>query len=303
MSSLKTLAFAGAVAVVATSAALSSSAVAADLMPPPMIAPPPPPMAGGSGGLYLRGDIGVGTLSADDLDLRLNGQAVAAGSLGYTSVNKKSSSGDSAFFVGAGIGYQFNSFLRFDATIERRSGTLHGSDALSYVNGGITTNQTNNHSVNMTSYVGLLNGYIDLGTWNCLTPYVGAGIGFANNRFANYTDNGIQQVGAGAPGTSFAYAAPASKTNLAWALMAGVAYDVNPNLKLELGYRYLNMGDGPVMALAGANGVLANPSYSVGYKTIDSHDLKIGMRWMFNDPNCCGPSAPQMASAPLIRKY
>ena len=63
------------------------------------------------------------------------------------------------------------------------------------------------------------------------------------------------------------------------------------------------MGDGPVMALAGANGVLANPSYSVGYKTIDSHDLKIGMRWMFNDPNCCGPSAPQMASAPLIRKY
>ena len=33
-----------------------------------------------------------------------------------------------------------------------------------------------------------------------------------------------------------------STTNFAWALMAGLDFNVTQNLKLELGYRYLNMG-------------------------------------------------------------
>jgi opacity protein-like surface antigen len=40
---------------------------------------------------------------------------------------------------------------------------------------------TNEYTADTQSWVGLFNGYIDLGTWHCITPYVGGGIGFAQN--------------------------------------------------------------------------------------------------------------------------
>ena len=305
MSSLNSLALAGAVAIVATSAAFVPSVFAADLMPPPMVAPPPPPVGGYvGGGLYLRGDIGVGALGYNDLDVRLNGANPMADA-GVSAFSTHKSNGNTNFFAGVGVGYQFNNFLRFDVTGELRGGTLTGRDSISY-DYGTPTRQINSYRGNMSSLVALFNGYFDLGTWNCLTPFVGAGIGFASHRIGDFTDNGAQDFYAGpggarsGTGTSFGYSDGATKTNFAWALMAGLAYDVNPNLKLELGYRYLNMGDGPSMVMHGASGAFGNPSYTVQVKKLDSHDIKIGMRWMFNDPNCCGPTA-QMA--PLMRKY
>lgn len=305
MGSLNSLALAGAVAMVATSAALSTVAHAADLMPPPMVAPPPPPVGGYvGGGLYLRGDIGVGAVGYNDLDIRVNG-ADPASVAGVSSFQTHKSTSNANFFAGVGVGYQFNNFLRFDVTGEMRGGSITGRDSIAY-NFGTPTRQTNSYRGNLTSYVGLLNGYFDLGTWNCLTPFVGAGIGFASNRISDLGDNGIQDFYAGAggaysgSGASYGFSDGGSKTSFAWALMAGVAYDVNPNLKLELGYRYLNLGDGPTLAMHGASGALTNPSSSVSFKKIDSHDVKIGMRWMFNDPNCCGPTA---MAAPLVRKY
>src|SRR5437763_1044773 len=44
--------------------------------------------------------------------------------------------------------------------------------------------------------------------------------------------------------TSSFFAEGASKTNLAWALHAGVAYKVTNNFTVELAYRYLDMGTG-----------------------------------------------------------
>jgi opacity protein-like surface antigen len=38
---------------------------------------------------------------------------------------------------------------------------------------------TNEYTADTQSWVGLFNGYIDLGTWHCITLYVGGGIGFA----------------------------------------------------------------------------------------------------------------------------
>jgi opacity protein-like surface antigen len=301
MGSLKTLSYAGAVAIVATSA-LTGPAVAADLMPPPMVAPAPPPMMdAGMTGLYLRGDIGGGALGYNDIELRQGTSVLAAGTGGITLLTKDKSKDDYQFFVGAGIGYQFNSFLRFDATIERRNGSITGGDAW-------TLNSTvappsglsgiNRYRGNITSYVGLVNAYVDLGTWICLTPYIGAGIGFANNRIGGFTDNGLNRAtGAGFDNVAFGYGKSASKTNFAWALMAGVGYDVTSKLKLDIGYRYLNMGDAPEMAMWGAAG--ATGDY-VKFKRLDSHDIKIGMRWMLADST---PAPMAMPAGPLIRKY
>ncbi len=301
MGSLKTLALAGVMAL-----GVSAVAKAADF---PVAAPPPPPPAPelrGSvgGGWYLRGDIGVGSQGYDELDVKLNNAPVIQ-TAGVTSFSTISPDRSFAAFAGVGIGYQFNNWFRMDLTGEYRGASFTGRDQLSY-NFGIPINQTNNYRADVATFVGLVNGYIDLGTWNCLTPYLGAGIGFANHSVNGLTDNGINQaVGSPFANVSYAYGDTGSKTNFAWALMAGVAYDVTSSLKLDIGYRYLNMGDGPTIGLAGANGLLVNPSSSVRFKQIDSHDIRIGMRWNFNDPNCCGPKEqPVYAPAPhVVRKF
>ena len=81
----------------------------------------------------------------------------------------------------------------------------------------------------------MANGYFDLGTWHCITPFVGGGVGIAAHKFAGLTD----LAGEPRPGRRHRAATP---TNFAWAVMAGLALNVTPNLKIELGYRYLDMG-------------------------------------------------------------
>ncbi|MDP3255324.1 MAG: outer membrane beta-barrel protein [Bosea sp. (in: a-proteobacteria)] len=300
MGSLKTFALASAMALGA------SAAAAADLA----YAPPPPPheplgLKGTiSSGFYLRGDVGVGSQSYDELDVKLNNGPVAAAA-GVTSFSTVKPDRGFAAFAGVGIGYQFNSYLRFDVTGEYRGASINGRDQISY-NFGVPTNQTNVYRADVATFVALANAYIDLGTWNCLTPYLGFGIGMANHSVSGLTDQGVNQAaGAAFANASYAYGDSADKTNFAWALMAGVSYDVTSNLKLDIGYRYLNMGDGPTIGLRGANGLLANPSSSVRFKGIDSHDIRIGMRWNFSDPNCCGPVEKPIAyaPAPTVRKY
>jgi opacity protein-like surface antigen len=122
----------------------------------------------------------------------------------------------------------------------------------------------------------LANGYIDLGTWHGLTPFVGAGVGFANVKVSGLTDSGVNATLAGFSPVATSYYGDRSKTNFAWALMAGVGYDVSERLKLELGYRYVNMGS--IKGIAGCG----NPSCGiVGYNDIDAHEFRLGMRWTF----------------------
>src|SRR5829696_3696214 len=83
-----------------------------------------------------------------------------------------------------------------------------------------------------------------------IPPFVGGGVGVAYHGIRNGFDTGLHyNYTAGYAGSAF----PANestggtlldrtKSDLAWAVHAGLAYAVTPNLKLELAYRYLNMG-------------------------------------------------------------
>jgi len=288
MSSLNTLALAGALALAA------SAATAADLA----YAPPPaePPVLKGtiSSGFYLRGDIGVGVQTVgkyrqEDVE-----------EIGGVLFNKTD---QTAFFGGIGAGYRFNNWFRVDVTGEYRgAGTIGVNDKLfnPYANG----TQTNTYRGNLSSMVALFNAYVDLGTWNCLTPYLGVGIGVAQNRITGLTEQGIvwsNQASGGPISPTLGTSASGSSTGLAWALMAGVGYEVNKNLTLEIGYRYLNLGEarsGPI-----SNAFLPQSYRPLKAKDIDSHDIKIGMRWNFGDPDCCGPVQQPIAYAPVVRKY
>jgi opacity protein-like surface antigen len=253
-----------------------TAAGAADL--PPIQPMPAPPME--FHGWYLRGDIGMTNQRLKGLD-----NALFTPSAGVVWLDKGGF--DSSPLFGIGIGYQWNNWLRFDVTGEYR-GKASFTALDRAVNGLSPTGfQTNEYTATKSEWVGLANVYIDLGTWWHVTPFVGAGVGFARNTIENFRDV-AQQVG------GVAYADSATKWNFAWAAHAGLAYKVNPAFTVELAYRYIDLGDavsGDLVTYLGQNTV-NNP---MQFNHITSHDLKLGVRWHFD-------SEPIYAPPPLVRK-
>jgi opacity protein-like surface antigen len=150
----------------------------------------------------------------------------------------------------------------------------------------------NKYGGSKSEWLALANAYVDLGTWWCVTPFVGAGVGGARVTVSNYTDIGFTSSG-GLVSPSSAYADEVSKWNLAWALHAGLAYKISPNVTMELGYRYVDLGNGltgDVKAYDGGNARF-NPTT---VQHITSHDLKLGVRWNLEPAPVYAP--------PLIRK-
>ena len=127
----------------------------------------------------------------------------------------------------------------------------------------------------------LLNGYVDLGTWYNLTPFVGAGIGASYNTIHDFKDTcSIVSV---CTGGSVATGKDNSKWNFAWALHAGVAYKVTNAFAVELAYRYVNLGDASSGDLVAYNGT--NQRFNpMEFRGITSHDFKLGLRWMLDAP-------------------
>jgi opacity protein-like surface antigen len=254
MVSLKVAAMAGFAALVTTAAS------AADL--PEIYAPPPYEI----GGWYLRGDIGMTNQRVGSLFNALYDTA--------TSVNTVQKDFDSSPLFGIGIGYQFNRWLRVDATGEYRgAANFHGLDIVE--SGGTFTDE---YRASKSEWLVLANIYADLGTWYAFTPFVGVGVGGSLNRISSFLD-----VCTVCPGGGVAFGDTATKWNFAWALHAGIAYRATPNLSLEFAYRYVNLGDalsGDLQTYLGGN-LIYNP---MEFRNITSHDLKFGVRWLLDTP-------------------
>ena len=210
MGSTRALLLAGVVALGAATAAK-----AADMPLPPPDYPPPPPVAAFNG-WYIRGDVGVGVASGPDIRSTFYDATLApidAAALATTVpsfAREQQRIGDSAF-IDVGIGYQYNNWLRFDATAEYRTaqeiGTIESYDAgffFGVPGGGTAYDQYKGH---VQSSVFLVNAYADLGTWYCLTPFIGAGVGVAYNRVGSISD-----IGVGGPTITFTNAAGAVVT-------------------------------------------------------------------------------------------
>jgi opacity protein-like surface antigen len=156
-----------------------------------------------------------------------------------------------------------------------------------------------------SAWVVMANAYVDLGTWWCLTPFVGAGVGAARHTIAGLTDTGFP-FGFSALGfastTNAGNTTDSSKWTMAWALHAGVAYNVTNNVKIELAYRYINFGniDTPVVDCT-FNGCLNPQGNPLAYHTLTSfsaQELKIGVRFLLQAPE----APPPPLAPPLMRK-
>jgi opacity protein-like surface antigen len=115
----------------------------------------------------------------------------------------------------------------------------------------------------------MFNGYKDLGNYNGVVPYLGAGVGIAYNRVGEtyFTDNPslVNKIeGEG-------------KVSLAWSLMAGIGWQVTDRAILDLGYRYMDFGK----AQSGRVDNIGNPNPRARIDDSAAHEIKVGLRYHF----------------------
>ena len=145
------------------------------------------------------------------------------GDLGYA-FDTGGSDFNSDWSGSAGFGYHFTDYARADVTLEYNKGSFAGTGTQDF-----------------RSYGGMVNAYVDLGTFAGFTPYLGGGVGYVDVDWHDYTD-AVSVVHPGANDWRFAYQ-----------LSAGVAYAITKNLKLDVGYRYFDVGGGGRYTDAGGN--------------------------------------------------
>jgi opacity protein-like surface antigen len=255
--------------LVTLGALASGAAHAADysqpLPPPPVyVAPPPPPEFGG--GWYLRGQVGAGIASKASLEYTTQTDATL----------QHNDSADT-FFVGGGVGYEWNNWLRFDATAEYRTKSRQYAFVTYPVTSIPNASGLDEYQGYLKSWVFLANAYVDLGTWECFTPFVGFGVGGAYNTLSDFTDVN--------PNGGFGFGRNPSEWHFAWALHAGVAYNVSKNLKLELAYRYLNYGS--ITDTIDCNVTCTHDQFK--FDKLTAQDIMLSFRWSF----CCDLPSPE----------
>jgi opacity protein-like surface antigen len=264
-----------AVSVVAVSEAQAGEAPSISVQDAPEYVP-----AETGSGWYLRGDIGY-ALSRDASPFY---RAYDSGTGTYGAGSYTSGGIGNDAIVSAGIGYRFSDWLRTDATLERFTGGFDGSTQNSLTCAG-TAGTTGCRSVDtsdFTAYALMLNAYADLGTFAGFTPYLGGGLGYTHVDWGAL-NSGYYCVDGSGSCASYGLASTSSNAGtgswrFSYALMAGVAYDISPKVKIDFGYKFRHVGSGGMFAwdasAAGAGATGAQGSDG----GISSHELTVGLR-------------------------
>lgn len=276
--------------LISTSIALAlaplASAQAADYDPPMVIehAPEYVPVEIGSG-WYLRGDVSYTFINrlSGAVENRLFNPTTAS----YVNSRFDQPSMDADFGYGVGFGYQFFDWLRSDVTVDTQQISFGGSTRvaapcvypqlgdLSYV--GTTCRTTD--GANATAWAFMANGYADLGTYARFTPYVGAGAGMTLVNWSNLEKQRYCEGVCPATNAGVASYSGQSDWRFTWQLMAGMAYDVTQNLKVDLGYRYRRIAGGDMHGWdvsATTLGAGGHYSRDNGY---NQHTVNVGLRY------------------------
>jgi opacity protein-like surface antigen len=239
----------------------------------------PPPPSGRA--WYLKGTIGMKNPEPDSIWTNGHGNdGYQTGDFTVHHVDIKSTA-----LFGMGVGVETNHWLRLDVTGEYRGKQLFVAQD-SYNNGGACPGigcGTNEFTADLESWLGLVNAYVDLGTWRGITPYVGGGIGVGAITVMGFKDVNVPQ------NSVFYGDKDKTTTNFAWALYAGLSYDVTPQFTLDLGYRYTDLGS---VKTGTASNYLGTDTYEgLEIRDIVSHDLLFSARYRLDQPQAPYPVA------------
>ena len=131
--------------------------------------------------------------------------------------------------VGAGFGYQYGTGWRTDVTITYRpSYNLHQTDPAGTA-----------YDSDVKSLAVMINGFYDIPLgMGPLRPFIGAGIGFTNNKLSD-----ISWDDCPSPGICQGKIPGGSETSFAWQAMLGAAFNLTDSVIVEMGYRYFDAGE------------------------------------------------------------
>jgi opacity protein-like surface antigen len=212
---------------------------------------------------YFRADFAAGFGSQPAITT--TGTPFAAGTIGLS----PSWMGEDflpSFTGGVGVGYVWNSWFRTDFTVDIHSimdVNFNGSQAYAGGNSITVDDKTR-----FMSTILLWNAYYDIRTGTAFTPYLGGGVGFAVNqltRSSNLADTG--------PSGPFHVSDRTTRVNFAGAAMAGITYDVNSFISLDVGYRFLYIGGTDIdLTIQGFNS-------DVQVGGISEHQIRAGFRF------------------------
>lgn len=224
---------------------VAGSAMAADYRSPPLVQRAPDLVEEFGSGWYLRGDVGwVGHNDANATRI-VNGTAGAA----YAGEAL-----DDTWLIGGGFGYK-QGWFRADLTGDYRSRADFKGTRGAVLESG-----------NLSAFTAMLNGYLDLGTWSGITPYVGAGLGAAYFEIDGWraSNNSVNIVAS-------------NNWDFAWSAMAGVAIGLGPGFQMDVGYRYINMGQ-PTTSY---DAMQLQPTY-VRFDDLTAHEVRVGIRYLID---------------------
>ena len=228
------------------------------------------PMPRASAGWYIRADGGYNWFGSPSMSF--SGREVG------------DTSQDGAWSVGGGIGRYFGRGFRGDITIDHIFDSTTES-SLFYSPG----NLVGTARFDLSSTVVLANLYYDFNRGGRFVPYIGAGIGFAHNSTSGGT---FEQCGCTSEfdGRSTNNFAAAAMAGVSWRIRGGqttyvgggmkdepVAVSSGNALYLDLGYRFLYLGDAQTASFNG-DGVISSEKVN----DITAHQLRVGLRYDLN---------------------
>ena len=227
----------------ALAAALTNSAYAADTIidqdPTPSQLTPVPHQ---TSGWYIG--MRIGAAFADRTEFDALGESVE-------------SSYDTGYTLSGAIGREFLTNGVISTRLEGEIGySSFDVDSHNIVGAG---NFSGGNALGSTNALyGLANGYVDFNL-GFIAPYVSGGVGYASVDFDNH---GVVPAG---PELSD------SGGGLAWQLGAGVGVSMTDTIKLDLGYRYVGVGD---VSLTAVDGTSSNVE-------LRHHQITLGIRKAF----------------------
>ncbi|MDA0241358.1 MAG: porin family protein, partial [Proteobacteria bacterium] len=205
-------------------------------------------------GPYIEGRIGLSLPLTSDLD-----SAGASQEMGL----------DNGLVGNIAVGHQYGNGFRTELEAGYRKNDV---DTISGGGGG---------GGDVKTWSAMINALYDFNVEGKWQPFVGVGAGIARVDISSATPS----AGTGLNDADTAFA---------WQGMAGVAYAVNHNVKLTLGYRYFSAPDVEVSSSAGTG---FDSEYA-------SHDVLFGVRFSFGNPKkmpvmeeAAPPAPPPVAAA------
>ncbi len=261
----------------ASFAATATSAMAADIIEAPMVIDSPEPVhVAAASGWYIRGDVGYvmnGNLHTDYVTYGapIGGSNILTGKIGK------------GFSGGVGVGYQITDYLRGELSGDyfsgaKFTGSTAGGPCLILAAPTVNCLSRDTDSYNALSL--MANVYVDLGTFNSITPYIGAGIGVTQIKWAGL--NNVECDAANPANCNPAIVHGGGKGMRATAaFMVGASYDITCNLKADVGYRYRHVAGGRHFNFA----VNAGPG---DHKALKTHEVRTGLRWAIGGKGCGG---------------